>query len=95
MVRGKGEANQLDWVQLLSIYLAPQILGLRGFTSPSAQTVILPGDHFFADMVRYRFTSPARGDLGRVIGLEGEDFEIRDKKVYVDSRPLADPWGPV
>jgi signal peptidase I len=94
---------------LLSIYLGPQILGLRAFKASSGnmEPVILPGDHLFADMARYRFTRPARGDLvifnspektealqmGRVIGLEGEDLEIRDKKVYVDSRPLSDPWG--
>lgn len=94
---------------LLAIYLGPQILGLRAFKTPSGnmEPVILPGDHLFADMARYRFTRPARGDLvifnspekpealqmGRVMGLEGEDFEIRNKKVYVDSRPLSDPWG--
>jgi signal peptidase I len=28
-----------------------------------------------------------------VIGLEGETIEIRNKTVYLDGLPLADPWG--
>jgi signal peptidase I len=87
----------------------PGLLPLRSFQLPSSnmEPTIMPGDHFFADMAHYRFNKPARGDLVlfsspldpsrtslmRVIGLEGETIEIRNKVVYLDGRPLADPWG--
>lgn len=35
---------------------------------------------------------PARDFIKRVIGLPGETVEIRDKAVYVDGRPLDEPY---
>ncbi|HEX6899017.1 MAG TPA: signal peptidase I [Thermoanaerobaculia bacterium] len=81
---------------------------VRAFQIPSGnmEPAVRVGDHLYADMRYYRSAGPARGDLAvlaspensaliimRVIGLEGERIEIRDKKVYIDSQPLADPWG--
>jgi len=65
------------------------------------------GDHVYADMTYYRSSKPARGDLAifsppktphrmmimRIVGLEGEEIEIRDKVVYINGQRLADPWG--
>jgi signal peptidase I len=96
-------------VVLVSVYFAPYIIGVRGFTSISGnmEPVVSPGDHFFADLNAYLFARPARGDLvifaspeeparlqvARVIGLEGEDVAIQSKAVYINSQPLPDPWG--
>ena len=81
----------------------------RSFEVPSASMApgLIVGDHVYADLTAYRSSRPARGDLvvfaapenpkvivmKRVIGLEGEVIELRDKQVLLDGRPLADPWG--
>ena len=36
---------------------------------------------------------PARDFIKRVIGLPGERIEIRDKTVYVDGKPLDEPYA--
>jgi signal peptidase I len=82
---------------------------IRGFRIPtgSMEPAIFIGDHVYADMTYYRSAKPARGDLvvftspkdaervkiARVLGLEGEQIEVREKAVYVDGQRLADPWG--
>jgi signal peptidase I len=63
------------------------------------------GDHILANKYIYRASNPKRGDLvifpfpkdprkdyiKRVIGLPGEIIEIKDKKVYINEKKLADP----
>jgi signal peptidase I len=82
---------------------------VRAYNIPSGgmEPAVRIGDHVYADMTCYRSAKPARGDLAlftspenprvqlmkRVIGLEGEVIEIRDKAVYLDGKPLTDPWG--
>lgn len=82
---------------------------VRTFWIPSAsmEPTLLVGDHLVADLTHYRSARPSRGDLAilaspenpaiilveRVIGLEGEEIEIRKKSVLIDGRPLRDPWG--
>ncbi len=100
-------------ITVASNLLASQILvfsPVRAFRLASASMApsILEGDRVYADLSRYRgSTPPARGDVvlyqrddrpevlvvARVIGLEGERIEVRDKKVIIDGRPLADPWA--
>lgn len=82
---------------------------VRAFQIPSGsmEPALLIGDHLYADMTRYRSAMPARGDvivfaspedparinIGRVIGLPGEEIDIRNKTVYIDGQRLADPWA--
>jgi signal peptidase I len=93
----------LSWQHLRA--LSP----VKTFWIPSAsmEPALRIGDHLCADMTYYRSDKPSRGDLvvftssedpasmrvTRVIGLEGEQVEIRDKVVYIDSQVLRDPWG--
>ena len=65
------------------------------------------GDHFIAKLEKYGDRLPRRGDIivfpypedrsvdfvKRVIGLPGERIEIKDKVVFINGRPLEDPWG--
>ncbi len=82
---------------------------VRAFKIPSGsmEPALLVGDHLYADMTWYRSARPARGDLivfappqdparsntGRVIGLPGEEIDIREKAVYIDGQRLEDPWA--
>jgi signal peptidase I len=74
--------------------------------SESMEPALLVGDHVYADDTYYRSAKPARGHLvvfttsddpyqrvARVIGLEEEQIEIRDKAVYLDRRRIRDSWG--
>ncbi len=74
--------------------------------SGSMEPTLLVQDHVFADVTYFSSTNPARGDIvvhnspddqqlkiSRVLGLEGEEIEIRDKKIYLDGRRLKDPWA--
>jgi signal peptidase I len=81
---------------------------VRFFQIPGAnmEPAVLPGDRVAADMTRPRTSRPRRGELVlygtpdepdprlcRVIGLPGEQIEIREKVVHIQGKPLTDPWG--
>ncbi len=64
------------------------------------------GEYVVVDKVSYLLGSPQRGDIvvfalagesedlvKRVIGLPGETIEISSGSVYVDGRPLAEPYA--
>jgi signal peptidase I len=45
------------------------------------------------DVVVFRFPpDPSRDFIKRVVGLPGETVEIRDRRVFVDGRPLLEPY---
>lgn len=65
------------------------------------------GDHILVNKFIYRFTAPDRGDvivfkfpqdegrdfIKRVIGLPGEAIEIRGKQVFINGKPLEEPYA--
>lgn len=66
-----------------------------------------PGQRLFVNRLAYASASPARGDvivfpqpgeaspvllIKRVVGLPGEEVEIRSGAVYIDGRPLDEPY---
>jgi signal peptidase I len=81
----------------------------RAYKIPSSgmAPTLKPGDHIVVDQTYYRGHKLTRGDIivflypkdetktfvKRVIGLEGEKLEIKDRVVYVDGLPIDDPWG--
>jgi signal peptidase I len=64
------------------------------------------GDFLMTDLKAYHDRAPRRGDLivfqdprdatkdfvKRVIGLEGDKIEIRDKQVHINGEPIAEPY---
>jgi signal peptidase I len=61
----------------------------------------------YTNIKLFQFKKPQRGDvvvfifpldpskyfIKRVIGTEGEKVEIIDRKIYINDRLIADPWG--
>jgi signal peptidase I len=80
----------------------------RAFKVPSQAMIptLFPGDHFIIKKAAYQTDEPRRGDIiafrypedetkvfvKRVVGLPHERIEIRDKQLYVNGRPLKEPY---
>ena len=61
--------------------------------SPLEHTVMPEQDIKRGDVVVFKYPNePERDFIKRVIGLPGETVELRNKKVYVDGRPLDEPY---
>ena len=74
--------------------------------SQSMEPTLLPGDHVIVYQVAYQAAEPQQGDvvvyrypdengkrfLHRVIGLPGDQIEIRDQVVYVNGDALSEPY---
>ncbi len=75
--------------------------------SSSMEPTLKPGDVIIVDKISYRFRPIRRGEIvvfhppipnetrffvKRVIGLPGDLIEIRDGKVFVNGRPLSEPY---
>jgi signal peptidase I len=59
-----------------------------------AERMVLPvGDIKRGDIVVFKYPEdPERDFIKRVIGLPGETLEVRDKKVFVDGKPLEEAY---
>jgi signal peptidase I len=88
--------------------LTYRVLGVRTFRTPSAdmEPTLKVGDCFMVRLHPYKHERPQRGDLvvfpypedrstrfvKRLIGLGGEKLEIRNKQVFIDAKPLDEPY---
>jgi signal peptidase I len=65
-----------------------------GPTVTSLERWLLPvGRLRRGDVVVFKFPEqPERDFIKRVIGLPGETLEVRDKRVYIDGRPISEPY---
>ena len=89
-------------------FLVKDILGIRGYRNQSAsmQPTLLDGEYVMVnirdreskrlrrkDLVVYKFPEdPTKEFIGRVIGLEGEKIEIKNKRVYVNNSILKEDY---
>ncbi len=73
--------------------------------SGSMEPTLMPQDRIIVNKFIYRFKEPARGDIvvflppndsrdyiKRVIGLPGETVEIKNGRVFINSRPISEPY---
>ena len=63
-------------------------------TMTGAESSLLPIDPIRrGDIVVFKYPEePERDFIKRVIGLPGETIELRNKKVYIDGKPLDEPY---
>ncbi len=74
--------------------------------SPSMEPTLPVGRHLFLDKTTYLYRDPRRGEViafiepvpphtemvKRVIAIPGDDIELRNKKVYIDGKPIKEPY---
>jgi signal peptidase I len=86
----------------------PLLSSVRSFKIPTAsmEPTLEIGDHLVVNMKAYGKTDPSRGDLvvskyppneselyiKRVVGLPGEKIEMSGRVVYINDRPLNEPY---
>jgi len=89
-------------------FFIKDVLGIKGYRifSDSMQPTLQKGDYIMIRLRHYRSGKPERGDLvviknpenpsqellKRVVGLEGEKFEIKNKRVFINNRPLQEDY---
>jgi signal peptidase I len=92
---------------LINEALFPRPIKVYKVVSGAMLPTLQIGDRLVADLNAYKSARPQRGDVAffeypvdptkdfvmRVIGLPGEKIEIRDKRVYVNGKPLNELWG--
>jgi signal peptidase I len=66
-----------------------------GPAASSVERALLPmGTIGRGDIVVFKYPEePERDFIKRVVGLPGETVELREKKVYIDGRPLDEPYA--
>jgi signal peptidase I len=89
-------------------FLLKNILGIQGYKlqSQSMQPTLQKGEYIMVGLKFYKSKILKRGDLVvfkypenqskdflfRVIGLEGEKIEIKERRVYINNRPLQEDY---
>ena len=91
---------------LIALFIRTFIVQAFRIPSGSMIPTLLVGDHILVNKLVYRFGDPKRLDvvvfrfpldrrkdyIKRVIGLPGDRVEIVDKVVYINGKPLKEPY---
>lgn len=100
-------AESIIFAIVLALVLRQFVVQAFKIPSGSMEETLLIGDHILVNKFLYHFTSPARFDvivfkypweedrdfIKRVIALPGDRVQIRDRQVYVNDRPLQEPYA--
>ena len=89
-------------------FIASEVLGFSAYKMPteSMKPTLLVDDYLIVDTKYFKRNKIKRGDLivfkypediskdfvKRIIALEGEKIEIKDKKVYINNRPIVEKY---
>ena len=82
---------------------------VQAFKIPSGSMIptLLVGDHILVNKFVFRFRDPQRGDvivfkypwdekrdfIKRVVAVGGEEVTMKDRTVFIDGRPLVEPYA--
>ncbi|HHW66804.1 MAG: signal peptidase [Epulopiscium sp.] len=87
---------------IIALFIRQFVLAHTIIPSGSMIPTIQINDHIIVNKLTYRFTEPKRGDIvvfhedidliKRVIGLPGEEIDLRDGKVYIDGKVLEEDY---
>lgn len=91
------------------LFLGIRTFIIQAFHIPSGsmEPTLLVGDYLFVNKFIYRFRKPRRTDIvvfkypanpkqdyiKRIIGLPGENVEVKNRIVYVNGKPLDEPYA--
>ena len=101
----KEWAHSIVVALVLTLIIRTFVVQAFKIPSGSMRPTLTEGDKLFVNKFIYRFNPPQRGDIivfkypvdpkkdfiKRLVGLSGDTVEIRDGKIYVDSKVLDDP----
>jgi signal peptidase I len=90
------------------LFLGIRTFIIQAFHIPSGsmKPTLLVGDHLFVNKFIYRFRKPRRTEIivfkypanpkqdyiKRIIGLPGENVEVKDRIVYINGKPFDEPY---
>jgi signal peptidase I len=91
---------------IVKISIKKNIVQAYKIPSGAMLPTMLPGDHILADKFTYKNNEPQRGDviifpypvnpsqdyIKRVIGLEGDVIEFRDKQMYINNKKYDESY---
>lgn len=92
---------------LLALFIRTYIAQAFKIPSESMVHTLLVGDHLLVNKLVYLFSEPERGDIivfqypqdrsrdfvKRVIGLPGETLELKNKTIYINGKPIDEPYA--
>ena len=98
-------ANSIVVALILTLVIRTFVVQAYKIPSGSMIPTLLVGDKLFVNKYIYRFEPPKRGDIivfkypvdpkkdfiKRLVGLGGDEVEIRDGKIYVNQKVMDDP----
>ncbi len=91
---------------IINSFIQADALGVKAFkvSSSSMSPTLLVGDNIIVDIKYFKFKKPQRGDvilfkysknptrhfIKRVIGVEGDEIEGKDKIIYLNRKPIIE-----
>lgn len=100
-------AESIIFAVVLAIVLRQFVVQAFKIPSGSMEETLLVGDHILVNKFLYHFTDPKRFDIivfkypweedrdfiKRVVGLPGDRVQVRDRQIYVNDRPVQEPYA--
>ncbi len=94
--------ESLLWAVALALVIRTFIIAPFKIPSGSMRQTLIEGDRILVNKFIYRFREPQRGDIivfrypedpkrpfiKRLVGLGGDEVEIRDRRIWVNDEPL-------
>jgi signal peptidase I len=104
-LREYGEAFLIAFI--LALIIKSFLIQAFKIPSSSMEHTLLVGDHLLVNKFIYKFKEPLAGDIivfkfpddskrdfiKRIVGTPGDKVEVRDKRVYVNSKEMVEPYA--